>query len=177
MNAPEAEETVWPRSAQAAAALLVLLALLLIACHAYLSGRWATRPGKIQARQTRTADPVRDRDEEENETEKVAVTPFRSNALKSNPKVPAMGKSQKLTEGDARVDLNQASALELQKVPGIGPVTAQRIIDKRREQPFQQVEDLRGVPGIGAKTLEKLKPFVRVASSSDSSGPVRPARP
>jgi competence protein ComEA len=58
-----------------------------------------------------------------------------------------------------RVDLNRASAAELEQLPGIGPKLAERIIANR---PFKSVEDLEAVPGIGPKTLEKLRPLVRV---------------
>jgi competence protein ComEA len=69
------------------------------------------------------------------------------------------------------IDLNNASAAELQRLPGIGPKRAQQII---AERPFRTVDELRRVHGIGAKTLEKLRPYItvkkvdsRVASSAD----------
>ncbi len=61
------------------------------------------------------------------------------------------------------VDLNRASAIELQRLPAIGPKTAAQIVDYRRRQgPFSRVEDLLKVRGIGAATLEKLHPFLRI---------------
>jgi competence ComEA-like helix-hairpin-helix protein len=59
------------------------------------------------------------------------------------------------------VDVNTASEAELQQLPGIGPVLAKRIVDTRAAAKFEKVDDLRRVPGIGAKTLEKLRPHVR----------------
>ncbi len=59
------------------------------------------------------------------------------------------------------IDVNQADAAELQKLPGVGPVMASRIIAEREKSPFHNPEDLRRVSGIGPKTLEKLRPFVR----------------
>ncbi len=53
-----------------------------------------------------------------------------------------------------KVDINAASLAELDKIIGIGPVLAQRIIDAR---PFSSVEDLLKVKGIGEKTLQKIK--------------------
>jgi len=65
------------------------------------------------------------------------------------------------------IDINQADAQELQKLPGIGPKIAQRILDERAKSPFQSVEDLRRVSGIGPKILERLRPYVKVRSNSD----------
>lgn len=58
------------------------------------------------------------------------------------------------------IDVNRAAIEELQKLPGIGPRLAQRILDERAKAPFKSVDDLRRVSGIGPKTLEKLRPFV-----------------
>ena len=60
------------------------------------------------------------------------------------------------------IDVNHAPAEELQKLPGIGPRLAQRIVDARVKSPFKSVDHLRRVSGIGPKTLEKLRPFVTV---------------
>ena len=66
-----------------------------------------------------------------------------------------------------RVDLNTASATELETIPGIGPAMAQRILDWRREHgPFVRVEDLLNVRGIGTKTLDKLRPYIRIGDET-----------
>jgi competence protein ComEA len=65
------------------------------------------------------------------------------------------------------IDINQADGQELQKLPGIGPKLAQRILDERAKSPFQSVEDLRRVSGIGPKILERLRPYVKVGPNSD----------
>jgi competence protein ComEA len=67
------------------------------------------------------------------------------------------------------LDINTATADDLQRLPGIGPTLAGRIIARRKDTPFKSVDDLRHVSGIGAKTLEKLRPFVTVASATKGS--------
>lgn len=55
------------------------------------------------------------------------------------------------------VNINTASAVELEALPGIGPATAQKIVDDRTTNgPFELPEDLMRVPGIGAKKYEAL---------------------
>ncbi len=62
---------------------------------------------------------------------------------------------------DPRLNLNTASAAELETLPGIGPVLAQEIIQARQQQQFQSLADLDRVPGIGPKILAKLRDRVR----------------
>lgn len=61
-----------------------------------------------------------------------------------------------------KVDLSTADLTALQTLPGVGPVTAEAIIAHREEQPFDKVEDLLLVQGIGPKTFESLKDLVVV---------------
>ncbi len=61
------------------------------------------------------------------------------------------------------IDLNQATVRELIQLPGVGEVIAKRIVDFREEHgPFKRVEDLMKIKGIGEKSLEKIRPYIRV---------------
>jgi competence protein ComEA len=67
------------------------------------------------------------------------------------------------TSGPERpVDLNRASAVELETLPGVGPSTAKRIIEHRERRPFASVRDLLDVPGIGEVRFAQLRDRVTV---------------
>ena len=69
-----------------------------------------------------------------------------------------------------QVNINTASSSELQTLKGIGGKTAAKIIEYRAKNgPFVRVDDLTGVKGIGAKTLEKLRPFITVGEGGLTS--------
>ncbi len=67
---------------------------------------------------------------------------------------------------DGRLELNRASAEELEGLPGIGPKTAERIVaDRKKRGRFRTVKDLGRVKGIGPKTLARLSPHLVVEKS------------
>jgi competence protein ComEA len=70
------------------------------------------------------------------------------------------------------VDVNSADWPELTVLPNVGETLAKRIVESRREQgPFADLEDLQRVPGIGPKTLEQIRPYLRpLAPSGDVTG-------
>jgi comEA protein len=99
----------------------------------------------------------------------VLVTAFLSIAttLPANKKPPA-----------APVNLNTATSDELQQVPGIGPVTAEKILQMRKAYgPFKSVDDLRAIKGIGPKRLEKMRKYLTVGKAAAAAKPANSSKP
>lgn len=72
---------------------------------------------------------------------------------------------------DGRIDLNTATMEQLQLLPGVGEVTAQRIVDYRTEHNgFTSVEELMEVKGIGEKKFAEMKQYVKVEQAYENSG-------
>lgn len=68
------------------------------------------------------------------------------------------------------ININTATRAELESLPGIGPVLSQHMIDFRnRHGPFESVDALDDVPGIGPKRLEAVRSYVTVDSISAKS--------
>lgn len=77
---------------------------------------------------------------------------------------PVRRQAAALRDGE-RMDVNQASAEELELLPGVGPSLAKRLVEARdRQGPFLRPEDLSRVRGVGAKTRQKLAKFLRFGS-------------
>jgi competence ComEA-like helix-hairpin-helix protein len=63
------------------------------------------------------------------------------------------------------VNLNTASSAELQQVPGIGPATAEKILQARKSYgKFKTVNDLEAIRGIGPKRLDKMRKYLTVGA-------------
>jgi len=67
------------------------------------------------------------------------------------------------------INLNTATAAELQQVPGIGPSTADKILQMRKSYgAFKTVDDLRAVRGIGEKRLAKMRKYLTVGKPTQA---------
>ena len=65
------------------------------------------------------------------------------------------------------VNINTATSEELQQVPGIGPATAQKILQMRKSYgPFKNVDDLLAIRGLGEKRLDKMRKYLTVGKIS-----------
>ncbi|MFI5728474.1 helix-hairpin-helix domain-containing protein [Kribbella sp. NPDC051587] len=82
--------------------------------------------------------------------------------LPAQPTTPA-ATSPGTSAANSPLNLNTATAAQLDALPGVGPVLAQRILDYRTENgPFTTVDQLQEVPGVGPKKFDSLKPHVRI---------------
>jgi competence protein ComEA len=90
--------------------------------------------------------------------------------------IAALGLALALVGGDAHaakrkssvkvsgvVNLNQATASQLDLLPGVGDKAAKRIIEHRSKAPFKRAEELVNVKGFGKKKFEKLKPHLAIS--------------
>jgi competence ComEA-like helix-hairpin-helix protein len=70
------------------------------------------------------------------------------------------------------ININTANSSQLQLVPGIGPATANKILQMRKSYgAFKSVNDLMAIRGIGPKRLEKMKKYLTVAGSKNRTPP------
>jgi competence protein ComEA len=79
------------------------------------------------------------------------------------------------------ININAATAAELQQVPGIGPSTAQKILDTRKSYgAFKSVDDLLAIKGIGPKKLDKMRKYLTIGkppSKKQSNSPQTASAP
>ena len=70
------------------------------------------------------------------------------------------------------ININTASSDELQQVPGIGPATAEKILQMRKSYgAFKSVDDLLSIRGIGKKRLEKMRKYLTVSKTASFAKP------
>lgn len=78
----------------------------------------------------------------------------------ANPGAERPAHPRTVVEG--KVNLNTASAAELEVVPGIGPATSARILAYRKVRPFGQRNHIMRIKGVGKKTFAKIKDYLTV---------------
>lgn len=85
--------------------------------------------------------------------------PFQTN----EPFLPGATATEEPSENSDLININTASVEELDSLPGIGPTIAQRIVDYRDENgPFQSIEDILNVSGVGPSTYDQIKDLITV---------------
>ena len=92
---------------------------------------------------------------------------FAALALAAAPLMAAPQAAGKPAASEVRpIDINTADSSALETVPGIGKSLSQRILAFRdKNGPFQSVDDLLKVQGIGEKSIQKLRPYLTVAKA------------
>lgn len=98
---------------------------------------------------------------------KIIVAPDRSVTIEAMP-------GPDLITLSVALDLNRACAVDLEAIPGLGPVLATRIVEFRDTQgPFLAIDDLLQVKGIGPKLLEKIRPYMIIIEETVPSASER----
>jgi competence protein ComEA len=108
---------------------------------------------------------------------RAALLPWLLACLLLDPGTPAATKKPP----SQPINLNAASSEQLQQVPGIGPATADKILQMRKSYgPFKSVDDLLAIRGIGKKHLDKMRKYLiagHPAAPSKPGATSKPARP
>ena len=69
---------------------------------------------------------------------------------------------EEISESENKVNINKATKSELMKINGVGEQTANKIIEYRSTNSFNEIEDIMNVSGIGESIFNKIKPYITV---------------
>jgi len=104
----------------------------------------------------------------------IAVHVGPASAGQAKPGAAARTGAKSVTLGTT-ININTASAAELESLPGIGAKTAARIVEYRQKNgPFKKVEELMNVRGVGEKNFLKLKPQLTVGGAKANAAGTEP---
>ena len=94
--------------------------------------------------------------------QKYIVSETGNNQIKNNVS-NSLVTGEKVSNRNLKVNINTANQSELETLPGIGAVTALKVIDYRNEKgKFKSIEDIKGVSGIGEAKFDKIKEFIEI---------------
>jgi competence protein ComEA len=146
--------------------LLLKLGMLSMTIGVVFWARWAPQPPVQDILSATAEQAVSFKATKRTNQETRAVDFSRQNVQRSDINAVARTEPSKMPIR-SRLDLNRASIDELETLPGIGTVLAQRVIAFRDSVGgFQKIEDLREVKGIGAKKYDRLKALVTVSTEN-----------
>jgi competence protein ComEA len=92
------------------------------------------------------------------------LRPSRTTVPLNIPGIAAPNVAPSVPNNDGRININSATAQQLDTLPGVGPMTAKAIVSYRSQKgPFSSVDDLLNVPGIGPAKLAAMKSKIRVS--------------
>ena len=99
----------------------------------------------------------------------LVLTAFTASSFAQNQTAPPQAPKPAKT-APASININTATATELEALPGVGLAMAARIIEYRQKVgSFKKIEDLMNVKGIGEKSFLKLKPLIAVPLKTDKA--------
>lgn len=88
---------------------------------------------------------------------------YTGTSVKTESTSSSGGSAVRQTADGFKVNLNRATLSDLQMIPGVGPSTAQKILDYRESAgKFSSISDLKNISGIGEKTYDNLKDYIEV---------------
>lgn len=137
--------------------LFVVLCLGILGCFVYLLVPQPVLTVKVEALSVPAAPPV-------GETLPLSETIEEGGSLAEGRKEAQKSSRKHKKDGTIPViNINQATAQELEQLPGVGPKLAERIVTFRQENgAFKQVEDLLAVKGIGPKNFTTMRPYLKL---------------